>query len=75
MPVAGAWYVGDTAKDLELGLKMGCKSILVRTGKGRQTEPELDPVTRKAVSIVDNLAAAADRILASANSMEGGRTC
>jgi D-glycero-D-manno-heptose 1,7-bisphosphate phosphatase len=63
LPIAGAWYVGDTAKDLELGLKMGCKSILVRTGKGLQTEAKLDSATRQAVSIVDNLAAAADRIL------------
>jgi D-glycero-D-manno-heptose 1,7-bisphosphate phosphatase len=63
MPIAGAWYVGDTGKDLELGLKMGCKTILVRTGKGLRTEPKLDHATRQAVSIVDNLAAAADHIL------------
>lgn len=63
MPVAGAWYVGDTGKDLELGLKMGCKAILVRTGKGRQTETKLDPAMRKAVTVVDNLARAADHIL------------
>jgi D-glycero-D-manno-heptose 1,7-bisphosphate phosphatase len=63
LPIAGAWYVGDTGKDLELGLKMGCKSVLVRTGKGRRTEPTLDPAKRQAVIIVDDLAAAADRIL------------
>jgi D-glycero-D-manno-heptose 1,7-bisphosphate phosphatase len=71
MPTAGAWYVGDTGKDLELGLKMGCKTILVRTGKGRQTEQKLDQATRQAVSIVDNLAAAADRILGTASAATG----
>jgi D-glycero-D-manno-heptose 1,7-bisphosphate phosphatase len=67
LPVAGAWYVGDTGKDLELGLKMGCKSILVRTGKGRQTEPKLDAATRQAITVVDDLAAAAERILGTVN--------
>jgi D-glycero-D-manno-heptose 1,7-bisphosphate phosphatase len=70
VPVAGAWYVGDTGKDIELGLKMGCRPILVRTGKGRQTEPKLDPATRQAVTIVDDLAAAADRILSTSGSGE-----
>lgn len=63
LPVAGAWYVGDTGKDLALGLKMGCRPILVRTGKGRQAEVLLDAATRNAVTIVDDLAAAADHIL------------
>jgi D-glycero-D-manno-heptose 1,7-bisphosphate phosphatase len=67
VPIAGAWYVGDTAKDLELGLAMDCKSILVRTGKGRETEKKLDQATRQAVMIVDDLAAAAGEILASMN--------
>ncbi len=62
-PLAGAWYVGDAGKDLELGLAMGCKPILVRTGKGRDTEAKLDAATRKAITIVDDLAAAAQRIL------------
>lgn len=66
MPIAGAWYVGDTAKDLELGLAMHCRPILVRTGKGRLTEQKLDARTRSEVMIVDDLAAAAERILASA---------
>ncbi len=71
MPVAGAWYIGDTAKDMELGLKMDCKSVLVRTGKGRQTESKLDPATRHAVNVVDDLAAAADLILGPASNAVG----
>jgi D-glycero-D-manno-heptose 1,7-bisphosphate phosphatase len=67
MPVAGAWYVGDTAKDLELGLSMGCRTILVRTGKGRHTEAQLETETRQAVVVVDDLAAAATQILGAIN--------
>lgn len=63
LPLAGAWYVGDTLKDLELGLRMGCRAVLVRTGKGRHTEARLEASMRKAVNVVDNLAAAADLIL------------
>lgn len=66
LPLAGAWYVGDTRKDLELGLSMNCRPILVRSGKGRDTEQKLDASMRKAVTIVDDLAAAADLILATA---------
>jgi D-glycero-D-manno-heptose 1,7-bisphosphate phosphatase len=67
MPIAGAWYVGDTRKDLELGVTMGCKTVLVRSGKGRQTEAKLDPVMQNAILVVDDLAAAAERILGATN--------
>ncbi len=63
LPLAGAWYVGDAGKDLELGLALRCRPVLVRTGKGRETEAKLDSATRKSVTIVDDLAAAADLIL------------
>ena len=67
LPLAGAWYVGDSGKDVELGLKMLCRTVLVRTGKGRQTEAKLDAMTRQAVAVVDDLAAAADLILRTAD--------
>jgi D-glycero-D-manno-heptose 1,7-bisphosphate phosphatase len=75
LPLAGAWYVGDTRKDLELGLSMNCRPILVRSGKGRDTEQKLDASTRQAVAIVDDLAAAADLILASEPSMQEPEAC
>lgn len=65
LPIRGAWYVGDTAKDMELAIAMGCKPVLVRTGKGRRTEGRLEPAMRDAVTTVDDLAAAADCILRS----------
>lgn len=61
MPVAGAWYVGDAGKDMELAQLMQCKPILVRTGKGAETEKKL---AQGAALVVDDLAAAADLIVA-----------
>ncbi|MDY6984434.1 MAG: HAD hydrolase-like protein, partial [Pseudomonadota bacterium] len=63
IPVRGAWYVGDTVKDMELALTSGCKPLLVRTGKGAQTEAKLDAAMRANVTIVDDLVAAAAHIL------------
>lgn len=63
LPLEGAWYVGDTQKDLELGIAMQCRPILVRSGKGARTEARLEPAMRAAVTVVDDLAAAADHIL------------
>ncbi|SFU50518.1 D-glycero-beta-D-manno-heptose 1,7-bisphosphate 7-phosphatase [Halomonas korlensis] len=34
----GSWIVGDSLRDLEAGESLGCRSALVRTGKGRRTE-------------------------------------
>nr|WP_297457708.1 D-glycero-beta-D-manno-heptose 1,7-bisphosphate 7-phosphatase [uncultured Halomonas sp.] len=34
----GAWMVGDSLRDLQAGREMGCRPVLVRTGKGRATE-------------------------------------
>lgn len=63
IPVRGAWYVGDTVKDMELALNSGCKPLLVRTGKGKQTEAKLDAAMRANVTVVDDLVAAAAHIL------------
>jgi D-glycero-D-manno-heptose 1,7-bisphosphate phosphatase len=59
----GAWYVGDTAKDMELAARKACRGILVRTGKGARTEPTLDDHTRNTIHVVDDLAAAARTII------------
>jgi D-glycero-D-manno-heptose 1,7-bisphosphate phosphatase len=34
----GSWMVGDSLRDLQAGEAMGCRSVLVRTGKGSRTE-------------------------------------
>lgn len=40
----GSWMVGDSLRDLQAGNAMGCRPVLVRTGKGERTlaaHPEL----------------------------------
>jgi len=61
-PAAGAWFVGDSLKDMEAALSKSCRPILVRSGKGERTEARLTEDMRAAVLIVDDLAAAADYI-------------
>jgi D-glycero-D-manno-heptose 1,7-bisphosphate phosphatase len=36
------WFVVDAARDVEAARRAGCRPALVRTGKGRATEPMLD---------------------------------
>ncbi|MHB0774990.1 D-glycero-beta-D-manno-heptose 1,7-bisphosphate 7-phosphatase [Halomonas sp. WWR20] len=36
--LAGAWMVGDSLRDLQAGTAKDCRPVLVRTGKGKQTE-------------------------------------
>lgn len=62
--VAGAWYVGDSYKDIEAARAKHCQPLLVRSGKGSATERSLSGVDRQTVPVFDNLAAAVDHILA-----------
>lgn len=34
----GSWMVGDSLRDLQAGETVGCRTVLVRTGKGANTE-------------------------------------
>ncbi len=36
--LTGSWIVGDSLRDLQAGQAVGCKTALVRTGKGVKTE-------------------------------------
>jgi len=36
-----SYFIGDALSDIELGQRAGCKSILVLTGKGKETEASL----------------------------------
>ncbi|HET8789705.1 MAG TPA: HAD hydrolase-like protein, partial [Modicisalibacter sp.] len=56
-----AWMVGDSLRDLQAGMAMGCHPVLVRTGKGRDTETasELDQAT---VTVFDDLSCFVDWI-------------
>lgn len=57
----GVPVVGDSARDLEAALAVGARPILVRTGKGADTErarPDLADI-----AVYDRLAAAVDALL------------
>ena len=58
--VAGAPLVGDKPSDLELAKGGGCRPILVRTGKGRETEARASLV---GVSVFDDLASVAAHLI------------
>ncbi|MCP4929596.1 MAG: D-glycero-beta-D-manno-heptose 1,7-bisphosphate 7-phosphatase [Gammaproteobacteria bacterium] len=54
--------IGDAARDLEAANAVGVRSILVRTGKGVQTETDLKQT--KQLEVYDDLAAAVTALLA-----------
>jgi len=59
LDLPASWMVGDALRDLEAGLAAGTGALLVRTGKGAREEGRAPDGTE----VVDDLAAAADRIL------------
>ena len=62
--LAGSWMVGDSRKDLEVGLREGCHPVLVRTGNGAKTEKGLAGNPLPDVRIYDDLQAFARALLA-----------
>ncbi|MCC5884607.1 MAG: D-glycero-beta-D-manno-heptose 1,7-bisphosphate 7-phosphatase [Halomonas sp.] len=59
--LVGSWMVGDSLRDLQAGEAMGCRSALVRTGKGSHTEAKGDGLHD--ARIFDDLAAFTDWLL------------
>ena len=58
-----AYFVGDSRKDLEAAIAFRMQPILVRTGKGRQTEQALLAEPLPGVSIFDDLQTAVDKLI------------
>ncbi len=57
----GAWIIGDSQRDLDAGMAVGCKSALVKTGKGLRT---LDKNKSSVNALVfDDLADFVDQLL------------
>jgi D-glycero-D-manno-heptose 1,7-bisphosphate phosphatase len=54
--------IGDAARDLQAAESVGARAILVRTGKGIQTEAELSQV--EGLEVYDDLAAAVTALIA-----------
>lgn len=67
----GAPFVGDALRDLQAARAAGCLPVLVRTGKGRQTERELDQEAEEGLMVFDDLAAFADYWLRRPTGTEG----
>lgn len=72
--VESCYFIGDSLRDLQAAVQKACKPILVKTGNGVRTLAQLavpglqtdSPlVTPEQVQVFDNLASAADFILAS----------
>jgi len=57
----GSWMVGDSLRDLQAGKAMGCRPVLVRTGKGRRTEKKGDGL--EGAMLFDDLAAFVEWLL------------
>src|SRR5690554_7116762 len=47
----GVPTVGDSLRDLQAGVAVGCRPYLVRTGKGAQTEQKALPEDRKSTRL------------------------
>src|SRR5262249_49424999 len=64
LDLARSWLVGDKVSDLEAGAAAGCRTVLVRTGHGRQVrEPELDRERLNLLGVMADLVAAVDLCL------------
>ncbi|SFX39756.1 D-glycero-beta-D-manno-heptose 1,7-bisphosphate 7-phosphatase [Marinospirillum alkaliphilum] len=61
----GALMVGDALRDLQAGQAVGCKAVLVRTGKGEKTLAAGEGLDD--VLVVDNLAQLAEMLLTEAS--------
>ena len=62
--LANSYLIGDSLKDLQAAVAFQMKPVLVRTGKGRDTELCLTGRLKLETTVFDNLEAAADWVLA-----------
>lgn len=63
LAAAGAFFVGDSLKDLQAADCKSCQPILVKTGKGEATAAKLSKSMRDRIPVVADLSAAADYII------------
>jgi len=64
LDLAASWVVGDSARDLEAGRRVGARPILVSTGKGLATQERLLAAGEDEHLFVPSLAEAIDFVLA-----------
>jgi D-glycero-D-manno-heptose 1,7-bisphosphate phosphatase len=61
--LAGCYFVGDSYKDIETALAFRCIPVLVRTGKGRETEKYINRKGSSGIPVFENLADAVQQLL------------
>lgn len=66
--------IGDALRDLEAAAKIGCRRILVRTGKGAATERAGIPAHLRPVAVYDDLARAVEALLGEAERPPAARS-
>ncbi len=59
-----SWFIGDTLSDIAAGQAAGCRTVLVRTGYGAQSEGHLGDNAVQPEVVVDDVLAAVRYILA-----------
>lgn len=64
LDLARSYMVGDRDDDIEAGRRAGCRTVLVRTGYGRESEARLLAEGPRPDRVADDLAAAAALIAA-----------
>jgi D-glycero-D-manno-heptose 1,7-bisphosphate phosphatase len=57
-----SWMIGDSSIDIKAGFDAGCRTVLVRTGKGKSAESELADGAVRPDRIEDDILAAARAI-------------
>ena len=65
--LAGCYFVGDSYKDIQAAIAFQCAPVLVRTGKGLETEKYIEREKCIPVPVFDNLADAVSRLLVKKN--------
>lgn len=50
-----SWVVGDRPSDMELGARLGARTVLVRTGKGSETEADWPAALTRPDHVLDSL--------------------
>ena len=63
----GAYFIGDSAKDLQAALSYKMQPILVRSGKGLDTEAQLQRLGLEDTPVYDNLLSAVQQLVSPAN--------
>ncbi len=63
LDLARSWIVGDAVRDLEAGLALGLRAVLVATGKGERERARLPESIAARTRFVPDIAAASARIL------------